>query len=124
MTIRGGKQLLASLSGVSNGFFRVQGLNFIAGNRFTSRDLDEREPVVIIDPNVQNSLFPGGQDPLGEIVQLSGVPYRVIGVAAKKDQSQSASSPARGSPTPRCGSVCQVIRRYSPSPCASSTAIR
>ncbi|WNN44396.1 MacB family efflux pump subunit [Winslowiella toletana] len=83
MAIRGGKQVLVSLSGVSNGFFRVQGLNFIAGNRFTPRDLDDREPVVIIDPNVRSTLFPG-QDPLGEIIQLSGVPYRVIGVADKK----------------------------------------
>ncbi|WNY89500.1 ABC transporter permease [Leclercia adecarboxylata] len=84
MAVRGGKQVVVSLSGVSNGFFRVQGLNFVNGNRFTARDLDEREPVVIIDPNVRSTLFPGGQDPLGEIIQLSGVPYRVIGVAEKK----------------------------------------
>lgn len=84
MAVRGGKQVLVSLSGVSNGFFRVQGLNFVAGNRFTPRDLDDREPVAIIDPNVRSTLFPDAQDPLGEIIQLSGVPYRVIGVADKK----------------------------------------
>ncbi|MBZ7393971.1 ABC transporter permease [Klebsiella michiganensis] len=93
ITVRGGKQVLASLSGVSSGFFRVQGLNFIVGNRFTARDLDEREPVVIIDQNVQRSLFPGGQDPLGEIIQLSGAPYRVIGVAAKKGPKSIGEQP-------------------------------
>ena len=82
--IRGGKQVLVSLSGVSNGFFRVQGLHFVAGNHFTPRDLEEREPVVIIDPNVRSTLFADGQDPLGEIIQLSGVPFRIIGVADKK----------------------------------------
>lgn len=82
--IRGGKQVLVSLSGVSNGFFRVQGLHFIVGNRFTPRDLDDREPVVIIDPNISSTLFGEGQDPLDAIIQLSGVPFRVIGVADKK----------------------------------------
>ncbi|MEH0888275.1 ABC transporter permease [Enterobacter sp. UNJFSC 003] len=82
--IRGGKQVLVSLSGVSNGFFRVQGLQFVAGNRFTPRDLEDREPVVIIDPNIRSTLFSDGQDPLGDIVQLSGVPFRIIGVADKK----------------------------------------
>lgn len=82
--IRGGKQVMISLSGVSNGYFRVQGLNFSSGNGFIQRDLDEREPVVIIDPNIRSTLFPEGGDPAGEIIQLSGVPYRVIGVAEKK----------------------------------------
>ncbi len=93
MAIRGGKQVVVSLSGVSNGFFRVQGLNFVSGNRFTSGDLDEREPVVIIDPNVRSTLFPNGQDPLGEIIQLSGVPYRVIGVAEKKGPKYVGEQP-------------------------------
>jgi macrolide transport system ATP-binding/permease protein len=84
IAIRGGRQVLVSLSGVSNGFFRVQGLNFASGNHFTRRDLDDREPVVIIDQSVRSTLFPGGEDPMGEIVQLSGVPYRVIGVADRK----------------------------------------
>lgn len=84
IAIRGGKQVMVALSGVSNGFFRVQGLDFIAGNHFTPRDLADRDPVLIIDPNVRSTLFADGQDPLGEIIQLSGVPFRVIGVADKK----------------------------------------
>lgn len=82
--IRGGKQVLVSLYGVSNGYFRVQGLKFSSGNAFIQRDLDDREPVVIIDPNIRSTLFPDSGDPAGEIIQLSGVPFRVIGVADKK----------------------------------------
>lgn len=91
--IRGGKQVLVSLLGVSNGFFRVQGLHFVAGNRFTPRDLDDREPVIIIDPNVRNTLFADGQDPLGEIIQLAGVPFRVIGVADKQGPKYIGEQP-------------------------------
>jgi macrolide transport system ATP-binding/permease protein len=82
--IRGGKDLMVSISGVSNSYFRVQGLNFRQGNGFTRRDLDEREPVVILDPELAKTLFPDGEDPIGEIVQLSGIPFRVIGIAEKK----------------------------------------
>ncbi|MBN6030567.1 ABC transporter permease [Pantoea ananatis] len=91
--IRGGKQVLVSLLGVSNGFFRVQGLHFVAGNRFTPRDLDDSEPVIIIDPNVRNTLFADGQDPLGEIIQLAGVPFRVIGVADKQGPKYIGEQP-------------------------------
>jgi len=93
VVVEGGKQVLVSLSGVSNGFFRVQGLNFISGNSFSSRDLDEREPVIIIDPNVSSTLFPDGKASVGEIIQLSGVPYRVIGVAAKKGPKHIGEQP-------------------------------
>ncbi|MFC0226283.1 MacB family efflux pump subunit [Serratia aquatilis] len=82
--VRGGKQVQVSISGISNAYFRVQGLNFLSGNSFTQRDLDEREPVVIIDPELRSTLFEQGEVPEGEIVQLAGTPYRVIGVAERK----------------------------------------
>lgn len=94
IAIQGGKQVLLSLQGVSNDFFRVQGLQFLAGNRFTPRDLEDRDPMLIIDPNLRSTLFPADQDPLGEIIQLSGVPFRVIGVADKKGPKYIGDQPA------------------------------
>lgn len=91
--IRGGKELMVSVSGVSNGYFRVQGLNFRSGNGFTQRDLDDREPVVILDPQLAKTLFPNDQDPIGEIIQMSGIPLRVIGIAEKKGPKSSNSIP-------------------------------
>ncbi|MFI8417419.1 ABC transporter permease [Serratia sp. NPDC078593] len=87
--IRGGKQVSVSISGVSNGFFRVQGLNFISGNGFIQNDLDEREPVVIIDPELRKTLFEANEQPEGQIIQLGNVPYRVIGIAEKKGPNYS-----------------------------------
>lgn len=91
--IRGGKEVMVSVSGVSNSFFRVQGLSFSTGNVFTQRDLDEREPVAILDPELAKTLFPEGEEATGEIVQLSGVPFRVIGIAEKKGPKFSGSMP-------------------------------
>ncbi|CAI1949015.1 Macrolide export ATP-binding/permease protein MacB [Serratia fonticola] len=82
--VRGGKEAMASISGISNAYFRVQGLNFLSGNGFTRRDLDEREPVVIIDPELRDTLFEPDEVAEGGIVQLAGTPYRVIGVAERK----------------------------------------
>ncbi len=82
--VRGGKQAMVSISGISNAYFRVQGLHFLSGNGFTGRDLDEREPVVIIDPELRATLFEPDELPEGEIIQLAGTPYRVIGIAERK----------------------------------------
>lgn len=75
---------MVSISGISNAYFRVQGLHFLSGNGFTRRDLDEREPVVIIDPELRTTLFEPDEVPEGEIIQLAGTPYRVIGIAERK----------------------------------------
>ena len=77
MALRGGKQVVVSLSGVSNGFFRVQGLNFVSGNRFTARDLDEREPVVIIDPQKKGPKYFGEQ--LGAWIPYTSLLERMSG---------------------------------------------
>ena len=72
------------LSGVNDDYFRVQGVNFSSGGPLTRNDVDSRESVIIIDRMTQSVLFEPHEDPVGEIVLLSGVPFRVIGVASKK----------------------------------------
>ncbi|BFO11645.1 hypothetical protein GGER_41550 [Serratia rubidaea] len=82
--IRGGKQVMTSLSGVSEDYFHVQGVTLLSGNALTRHDLDEREPVVIIDAELAKTLFLDDEQPLGAIVQIGGTPFRVSGVAVKK----------------------------------------
>ncbi|ELW8217628.1 ABC transporter permease [Yersinia enterocolitica] len=85
--VRGDKQVMVSLSGVSHGFFQVKGLNFSVGDGFTQSHVTAREPVVILQPELSDTLFAAGQNPLGEIVQLDGIPLRVIGVAKRGGSS-------------------------------------
>lgn len=70
--VRGGKQAMVSISGISNAYFRVQGLHFLSGNGFTGRDLDEREPVVIIDPELRATLFEPDELPEGRLSSWRG----------------------------------------------------
>ena len=87
VAVRGNKQVMVSLSGVSQGFFQVKGLNFSVGDGFTQSHVNAREPVVILQPELSDTLFAAGQNPLGEIVQLGGIPLRVIGVAKRGGSS-------------------------------------
>ncbi len=83
MAVRKGYYSSMMLSGVSQDYFTLQGLRFVQGNGFTARDVAEGEPVLVIDKTGRDTLFPGGEDPLGQVVQIAGAPWRVIGVASK-----------------------------------------
>lgn len=92
--IHGGKEVMVSITGVSDAFFRVQGLDFQAGYGFTQRDLDRREAVVILDAELAKTLFTSVHRAVGEIVQIAGVPFRVGGVAKPKGARSSGGMPA------------------------------
>ncbi|WP_058910649.1 ABC transporter permease [Entomohabitans teleogrylli] len=81
--VRKGYDSSMMLSGVSGDYFSLQGIRFVQGNGFTTRDVADREPVLVLDEISKATLFPGDEDPLGQIVQIAGAPWRVIGVASK-----------------------------------------
>lgn len=81
--VRGEKKVMVNLAGVGSGFFQAEGLNFINGEGFNPSHVSRREPVVILQPELSDTLFAGGQNPIGEIVQLDGIPLRVVGVAKR-----------------------------------------
>lgn len=81
--VRGDKKVMINLAGVSSGYFQVEGLNFINGEGFDPGHVSAREPVVVLQPELSDTLFAGGENPIGEIVQLDGIPLRVMGVAKR-----------------------------------------
>ncbi|WP_336667142.1 ABC transporter permease [Enterobacter mori] len=83
LAVRKGFDSSMMLSGVSQDFFSLQGLRFVQGTGFTARDVADGEPVIILDETGRDTLFPGGENPLGELVQITGAPWRVIGVATR-----------------------------------------
>ncbi|WMY72952.1 ABC transporter permease [Buttiauxella selenatireducens] len=89
---RNGKQVPVQLSGVSNSYFRVQGMHFSAGSNFTRQDIAARESLVIIDAETRRTLFARQENPVGQIIQLSGVPFRVAGVASQNTASWSGGN--------------------------------
>ncbi|WP_029912323.1 MacB family efflux pump subunit [Pelobacter seleniigenes] len=75
----------ASVTGVSEDYYRVRGLLLDQGNWFSSTELKRLDQVAVIDPNTAKKLFPNGGSPLGRVVLLGTVPCRIIGVTQAKE---------------------------------------
>ena len=65
---------------VSEGYFESLGIRLQAGRRFTERDREASEPVVIVNETLARILWPG-QKAVGQIITQDGG-RRVVGVAA------------------------------------------
>ena len=52
----------------------------VAGRFLNDLDVRERRKVAVIGPTVVAALFAGHEDPLGQWIDVRGIPYRVVGV--------------------------------------------
>ncbi|EDQ4997352.1 ATP-binding cassette domain-containing protein, partial [Salmonella enterica subsp. enterica serovar Holcomb] len=75
------KQTLVVFSGIESNYFFMKGILLKKGRFFYDKDSDNRNAVIIIDTTTENSLFGKTDTAIGKIVYLSGVPFKVIGVA-------------------------------------------
>ncbi len=80
----GGKQAKdIDLQGTEPSYFEIKNIDISAGRIFTAQEVRAGVPVLVLGNEVAEKLFPG-LDPLGREVGIAGLPYRVIGVAAKR----------------------------------------
>ncbi len=70
----------AQINGVSDGYFRVKGLDLMTGDLFDAASVSARSQVAVIDEDTRDTLFTNGEEPIGQVVMLGNVPVRVIGV--------------------------------------------
>ena len=78
---------------VSEGFFDALGIPLRAGRRFGPQDRAGAAPVVIVSEATARRLWPD-RDPLGQTVEVFGMPATVVGVVADVSY-QSLDEPAR-----------------------------
>ncbi len=72
--------------GVTPEFQRVRNLYIDSGSYVSQGDVDSKLKIVVLGTKVKEELF-GDQNPLGKVVMLSDVRYRVVGVMRKKGTS-------------------------------------
>jgi putative ABC transport system permease protein len=82
--------------GNQNWFVQIQGTNekfpFIRnwkvdrGDFFTDSDVRSAERVIVLGKTVADKLFPG-MDPIGQMIRVRNLPFRVVGVLTAKGQS-------------------------------------
>jgi len=56
------------------------------GSFITQQDVESNSRIAVIGPTVVRELF-GDEDPLGQIIQVGGVPFEIVGIMAEKGTS-------------------------------------
>lgn len=89
MAVNKGVDYSIMLNGVSDEYFSAQGFQILQGSQFSALDMANSEPVIVLDEASTEILFAPGEQPLGQIVQIGGSPWRIIGIARKPGPKMS-----------------------------------
>ncbi len=91
--VRTGGQVVAgnlnwgtSIEGYSPEFLSIRSWTMASGTFFTDQDVKGATKVCVLGQTVVENLFPG-QDPVGEIIRIKKLPFRVIGVLSAKGET-------------------------------------
>ncbi|HSE65796.1 MAG TPA: ABC transporter permease [Gemmatimonadales bacterium] len=71
------------LMGTEPTYFDIKNIGLASGRIFTPQEVRVGSPVLVVGDLLAEKLFEG-LDPVGKEVRIQGLPYRVIGVAAKR----------------------------------------
>src|SRR5690606_37001069 len=81
------RDIRAQVMGTSPKFQEVRNWNVALGTFFTEQDEDEFAPVAVLGRTIADTLFPDGEDPLGQFVLMNNLSFQVIGVLERKGAS-------------------------------------
>jgi macrolide transport system ATP-binding/permease protein len=83
----GDRNWSTSIQGVTPSYLDIVSWHIASGSTMTEQENDAAETVCLIGQTVYQNLFPPGEDPIGAIILIKGVPMRVIGLLAGKGQT-------------------------------------
>jgi putative ABC transport system permease protein len=91
--VRTGAQVVAgnlnwatSIEGYSPDFIDIRSWPISSGTFFTDQDVRGATKVCVLGKTIVDNLFPN-QDPVGQIIRIKKLPFRVIGVMSSKGQN-------------------------------------
>jgi putative ABC transport system permease protein len=76
-----------SISGVTPTYLNVQNLTIAEGSFITQAQVEGRSAVVVLGPQIADTLIGRSSGVVGQTVRIGGYPYRVIGVTEAKGGS-------------------------------------
>jgi putative ABC transport system permease protein len=74
------------VQGTTADMLAVRDWPLASGRAFTDQDIRSATKVCLLGQTVADNLF-GGDDPLGQVVRIKNVPFKVLGVLSSKGQS-------------------------------------
>jgi putative ABC transport system permease protein len=85
--ITGNENWATSIEGGNEDYVVVRNWPIASGANLSTRDVLTADKVCLLGATVVQNLFPG-EDPVGQLVRLKNLPFRVLGVLAPKGQGQ------------------------------------
>jgi len=92
--VRGRAQVIAgnmnwntSVEGGNEEYVAVRNWPIASGSNITPRDITIADKVCLLGASVARTLYPG-EDPVGQVIRIKNLPFRVVGVLAPKGQGQ------------------------------------
>jgi putative ABC transport system permease protein len=79
------------ITGTTPDFFEIRHWPVPVGRPLTQADVESGAKVAVVGQTVVEQLWGRHGDPVGQIVRIRNVPFEVVGVAARKGQSQSGN---------------------------------
>ena len=85
--VNGPKNSRPTITGAYNDYFYIQTLEAELGQLYDDKTGKSLDKVCVIGKTVANELFDNNANPVGEIIRLNKIPFRIIGVLAEKGQN-------------------------------------
>ena len=86
--VYGNQNWYTGYRGVSPAYFDIKRWLIAEGSPFTQDDVDHAADVCVLGRTVRQQLF-GGEDPVGKVIRVRGLPCKVIGILQPKGVSLS-----------------------------------
>lgn len=85
--VQGNQNWTTRAEGVGMDWLAIRNRSVASGEFFSPSEIRSAARVAVIGQTVSNELF-GGADPVGQMIRVRNLPFRVVGVLAVKGQSQ------------------------------------
>ncbi len=86
--VNGNQNWLTRATGASQNFTSIRNWPVSSGSTFSQRDVDMAANVCLVGNTVAEQLF-GDQDPVGQMIRVQNLPFRIMGVLQAKGQSSN-----------------------------------
>jgi putative ABC transport system permease protein len=76
--------LVGTVAGADPDYLQIKSWNLEKGRYFNDQEVRSQAKVAVIGKTVQDNLFPGGEDPIGQTIRLGNMPFEIIGILERK----------------------------------------
>ncbi|MDH5669134.1 MAG: ABC transporter permease [Nitrospira sp.] len=89
--VNGNKNWSGMVNGISPSYLTIRDWSYTSGGPFTQQDMDTAARVALVGQTVVENLFEAGEEPVGAVIRIKNIPFRVVGVLAPKGQSSQGT---------------------------------